>query len=210
MNMNNEDLCPCKSGMTYGECCAPIIAGEKKAETAEALMRARYSSYVTGEIGFLKDSATKAVQEEFDAEASAAWSRAAQWHGLEIISTSEGGPSDHKGVVEFIPHALAGVFTPLHAAEIIVIGHKAALITGNAGIDRKQFDHISAVGTYLFRNRRGTGLSLTSACHIFHSFSTITNLRADIPMRPFLSVLNVFYLIYKKNTVTYITVFVKI
>ena len=99
--MNNEDLCPCKSGMTYGECCAPIIAGEKKAETAEALMRARYSSYVTGKIGFLKDSATKAVQEEFDAEASAAWSRAAQWHGLEIISTSEGGPSDNKGVVEF-------------------------------------------------------------------------------------------------------------
>ena len=35
-----------------------------KAETAEALMRARYASYVTGDVGFLKTSATKEVQAE--------------------------------------------------------------------------------------------------------------------------------------------------
>ena len=99
--MNNEELCPCKSGKTFGECCGPIIAGTAKAETAEALMRARYSSYVTGDIEFLKASATNAVQEEFDEEASKAWSKAAQWHGLEIIKT-EGGTKRHKkGVVEF-------------------------------------------------------------------------------------------------------------
>ena len=52
--MKNEDTCPCKSGKTFGECCGPIISGEKKAETPEALMRARYSSYVTGDVLFLK------------------------------------------------------------------------------------------------------------------------------------------------------------
>ena len=72
--MNNEELCPCKSGKTFGECCGPIIAGTAKAETAEALMRARYTSYVTGDVAFLKASATKSVQEEFDEEASKAWS----------------------------------------------------------------------------------------------------------------------------------------
>ena len=51
--MKNEDTCPCKSGKTFGECCGPIISGEKKAETPEALMRARYSSYVTGDVMFL-------------------------------------------------------------------------------------------------------------------------------------------------------------
>ena len=61
--MKNEELCPCKSGKTFGECCGPVIAGTAKAETAEALMRARYSSYVTGDIEFLKSSATNAVQE---------------------------------------------------------------------------------------------------------------------------------------------------
>ena len=64
-------------------------------------MRARYSSYVSGDIEFLKSSATKAVQEEFDEQASKAWSAAAQWHGLEIIRCDEGQKGDKKGVVEF-------------------------------------------------------------------------------------------------------------
>ena len=99
--MKNEEACPCKSGKNFGECCGPIIAGTAKAETAEALMRARYSSYVAGDIDFLKSSATKAVQEEFDEQASKAWSAAAQWHGLEIIRCEEGQKGDKKGVVEF-------------------------------------------------------------------------------------------------------------
>ena len=99
--MKNEETCPCKSGKTFGECCGPIIAGTAKAETAEALMRARYSSYVTGDIQFLKTSATSAVQAEFDERASKAWSAAAEWHGLEIIRCEEGQKGDKKGVVEF-------------------------------------------------------------------------------------------------------------
>ena len=99
--MKNEELCPCNSGKTYGECCGPILDGLKKAETAEALMRARYSAYVTEHIQFLKTSATAAVQAEFDEQASTAWSRAARWHGMEIIRTEKGQPGDKTGVVEF-------------------------------------------------------------------------------------------------------------
>ena len=99
--MKNEESCPCKSGKTFGECCGPIIAGTAKAETAEALMRARYSSYVTGDIDFLRTSATKEVQETFDEAASKAWSESAQWHGLEIVATEAGQPGDKEGVVEF-------------------------------------------------------------------------------------------------------------
>ena len=99
--MKNEELCPCNSGKTYGECCGPILDGLKKAETAETLMRARYSAYVTEHIQFLKTSATAAVQAEFDEQASTAWSRAARWHGMEIIRTEKGQPGDKTGVVEF-------------------------------------------------------------------------------------------------------------
>ena len=99
--MKNEDTCPCNSGKTFGECCGPVIAGTAKAETAEALMRARYSSYVTGDIDFLKTSATKTVQDEFDEQSSKAWSAAARWHGLEILRTERGGAGDETGVVEF-------------------------------------------------------------------------------------------------------------
>ena len=52
MNVKEEEDCPCKSGKKYGECCRPIIAGEAKAETAEALMRARYTAYVVGAVDF--------------------------------------------------------------------------------------------------------------------------------------------------------------
>ena len=99
--MNNEELCPCKSGRTFGECCGPVIAGTAKAETAEAVMRARYTCYVTGDIDFLKTSATKAVQEEFDEEASKVWSATAEWHGLEIVKTEGGQKGDKTGIVEF-------------------------------------------------------------------------------------------------------------
>jgi len=99
--MKSEDKCPCNSGKAYGECCGPILDGTAKAETAEALMRARYSAYVTEHIAFLRDSAVKAVQDEFDEKASTAWSRAAQWHSMEIIRTEAGGKDDTRGVVEF-------------------------------------------------------------------------------------------------------------
>ena len=99
--MKNEEACPCKSGRPYGECCGRILDGGAKAATAEELMRARYTAYATEHIPFLRDSAVKAVRDEFDEKASTAWSRAARWHSLEIIRTEKGGPDDTTGVVEF-------------------------------------------------------------------------------------------------------------
>lgn len=101
MNINNEESCPCKSGKTLGVCCGPLLRGEKRAETAEALMRARYTAYVVGDVEFLRVSSTKGVQAEFDEATTRAWSKAAEWHGLEIISTSQGQQDDREGVVEF-------------------------------------------------------------------------------------------------------------
>jgi SEC-C motif-containing protein len=78
-----------------------VITGEKQAQNAEELMRARYSSYVTGTVDFLRTSATKEVQEEFDENASRVWSAQARWHGLEIVATNGGGEGDDDGIVEF-------------------------------------------------------------------------------------------------------------
>lgn len=99
--MKDEDTCPCNSGKKFGECCGPVIAGVERAKTAEALMRARYSSYVTGDISFLKSSATKTVQRDFDEAASKSWSETAEWQGLEIIKTEGGQADDEIGIVEF-------------------------------------------------------------------------------------------------------------
>ena len=40
-----ESLCPCKSRMSYKDCCMPYHYGRAQAETAEQLMRSRYSAY---------------------------------------------------------------------------------------------------------------------------------------------------------------------
>lgn len=121
--MKNEDKCPCNSGLAYGECCGPILGGAKLAETAEALMRARYSAYVTEHIMFLKNSAVKAVQDEFNEQATTAWSRAARWHSMEIIRTEKGQKDDTTGVVEFrATYTANGEFCNHHEVSTFVRG----------------------------------------------------------------------------------------
>lgn len=48
--------CPCGRGPTYLACCAPVHADLSKAESAERVMRARYTAYVRGDAGFLRAS----------------------------------------------------------------------------------------------------------------------------------------------------------
>lgn len=49
----NDQPCPCGSGTTYGECCRPLHQGKRLAETAEELMRSRYSAYAVGNLGYV-------------------------------------------------------------------------------------------------------------------------------------------------------------
>ncbi|MBS1140795.1 MAG: motif protein [Proteobacteria bacterium] len=44
--MKTGDACPCGSGRRYADCCGRLHAGADIAQTAEALMRSRYSAYV--------------------------------------------------------------------------------------------------------------------------------------------------------------------
>ena len=52
--MTNATDCPCGSAKAASTCCEPIISGKVLATTAEALMRARYTSYATGRIDFIE------------------------------------------------------------------------------------------------------------------------------------------------------------
>jgi SEC-C motif-containing protein len=94
--------CPCSSGRGFDECCRPIIEGERQAETAEELMRSRYSAYATGAIDFLVESTWPAGRKTIDKRSMRAWSRESEWTGLEVVGTHDGGPGDERGSVEFI------------------------------------------------------------------------------------------------------------
>ncbi len=88
--------CPCLSGLAYDACCAPLHAGSSSAQTAEQLMRSRYSAFAVGDPDYLKATwhdTTRPKVLELDADR--------RWYRLDILRTERGGPFDIEGVVEF-------------------------------------------------------------------------------------------------------------
>jgi SEC-C motif domain protein len=94
--------CPCGSNKSFGECCEPFHSGTAIPPTAETLMRARYSAYVTANIDFIERTFHSSARAEFDRESARKWAEESQWHGLEILKTVDGQDQDTDGVVEFI------------------------------------------------------------------------------------------------------------
>jgi SEC-C motif-containing protein len=94
--------CPCGKGESIEVCCGPILSGKRQAETAEELMRARYTAYATQNVDFIVSSHEPKTAEEVDRANTEAWSKNSEWLGLEITGTELGGPNDTTGTVEFV------------------------------------------------------------------------------------------------------------
>jgi len=101
---NKMDFCPCGSQKQYNQCCLPIISGEKRAKTAEQLMRSRYSAFAKHEIDHLFKSTHPDQQKNFNRKTTKTFAKKSTWSGLEIKETIEGGVDDTSGQVEFIAH----------------------------------------------------------------------------------------------------------
>ena len=101
--------CPCGGG-AYASCCGPLHRGEQHAETAEQLMRSRYSAVVRAEVDYLL--ATHPEPELNAEERSRALRescRHTRWLGLRILQTSAGGANDAEGTVQFEARYRGGV-----------------------------------------------------------------------------------------------------
>lgn len=96
------DTCPCGSNLLYAECCRPLIRGERSAETAEQVMRSRYSAYVKKELEYLLTSLHPDHRSDYDEKSTRVWAETAEWHKLEILQTVGGGAEDSEGEVEFV------------------------------------------------------------------------------------------------------------
>lgn len=95
------EQCPCGGGKEFSACCGPLLAGEEKAGTAEALMRSRYSAFVKNDMGYLERTLDARKRGSFHAGDVADWNADVRWTGLTILETRDGGPDDKTGVVEF-------------------------------------------------------------------------------------------------------------
>jgi SEC-C motif-containing protein len=83
-------------------CCEPFIKGEQQPQTAEQVMRARYTAYVKAELDYLLESTHPNGRNDYDMKGTRKWAEKSQWEELEIVSTEKGGPDDTQGKVEFI------------------------------------------------------------------------------------------------------------
>ncbi len=99
-----DGSCPCGSKRPYRECCEPLLRGDHSAETAEGLMRSRYSAYVVGAIDYIHETLHPDHRQDHDLEAARRWSTGSEWLGLEIVATTGGGVGESQGVVEFKAH----------------------------------------------------------------------------------------------------------
>ncbi len=97
-------LCPCGSNKEYDSCCRQFIVEGKNAPTAEATMRARYSAFALGEIGYVEKTHHPETRDQFDVAETRRWSQESKWHGLEIVKTAKGSEHDSQGLVEFVAH----------------------------------------------------------------------------------------------------------
>ncbi|MES2439560.1 MAG: YchJ family metal-binding protein [Verrucomicrobiota bacterium] len=95
-------LCPCKSRETYAACCQPFHLGKAKPETAEQLMRSRYSAYFFRLTDYLvatthPDTRARDLKQRIEESI-----HEVNWRFLTILGASKGGPGDKVGKVEFI------------------------------------------------------------------------------------------------------------
>lgn len=98
------DTCPCQINLTaetanaplsYQNCCQPyhyaFYNGEVnkadgiKAETAERLMRTRYSAFVLVKPDYIVKTTVPAQQGLLDVQAIKSWAKETDWAGLEIV-----------------------------------------------------------------------------------------------------------------------------
>ena len=106
----NLHVCPCQihpsssaisSPLLYKDCCQPyheavyneaVYNGEVgktddiKAETAERLMRTRYSAFVLIKTDYIVKTTLTAQQDLLDIEAIESWAKEMNWAGLEIVA----------------------------------------------------------------------------------------------------------------------------
>lgn len=79
--------CCCGFGADYISCCLPLHTGKIKAESAEQLMRSRYSAFVHMQLDYLKK--TSANKQDFSKSKIRLWLKNVTWQKLEIVSVED-------------------------------------------------------------------------------------------------------------------------
>ena len=95
MTIDTDAICPCQlnpnitqnmgSPLLYSQCCEPLHKGERSTDTAEILMRSRYSAFVLVLPDYIVATTLPAQQTLLNKADIEDWAITTNWAGLEIV-----------------------------------------------------------------------------------------------------------------------------
>ncbi|MCH7339550.1 preprotein translocase subunit SecA [Acinetobacter sp. Ac_3412] len=110
--MTSSQNCPCGQGQ-YAACCQPLHLKQQVAQTAEQLMRSRYSAFALQQIDYILQTTALGQQSALDRAAIADWSQSNQWLKLEVVQHQPKLDKTH-ALVEFKAHYHDGTQAHVH------------------------------------------------------------------------------------------------
>jgi len=93
--------CYCGTTKTYQDCCEVFHRNNGKTDTAEQLMRSRYSAFVLADGDYLMTTHHSSTRPTKEKKSIVKWAKSVQWIKLEILDTSKGTKNDIEGTVTF-------------------------------------------------------------------------------------------------------------
>ncbi len=127
-------LCYCKSGLEFAECCEPILKVLDVTPTALALMRSRYSAYCLGDVNYLKATTHDHSWSDEELKFIQDWADNSTWQHLEIVS-------HNKDTVEFKAYYIFDGVQHLHheKSAFLKVNDMWKYVDGNIYEDKVNF-----------------------------------------------------------------------
>jgi len=99
--MTNRFNCACGSSEKYIKCCQVYHQNIEKVETAQQLMRSRYTAFTKAMGNYLMNSHHSTRRPLSEKNAIVNWAKSVKWDGLEILNVTKCQKDDTEGTVEF-------------------------------------------------------------------------------------------------------------
>ncbi|MEC4112713.1 YchJ family protein [Myroides pelagicus] len=87
--MEQEQACYCGSGLMYRECCSRFLVDRLQPNTAEELMRSRYTAYVLANAKYIIDTTHPKTRHFHSKNAVLRWSKDNNWQELQVVTSGE-------------------------------------------------------------------------------------------------------------------------
>ncbi|MBQ0724564.1 MAG: SEC-C domain-containing protein [Cycloclasticus sp.] len=98
----NERLCRCGSNIAFSTCCEPFLTRKVLPNTAEQLMRSRFTAFCLNQATYLYETHHPSKRESNAGKPLQNPASPSTWISLQIITTDAGHADQKLGKVEFI------------------------------------------------------------------------------------------------------------